>query len=224
MRRIVFAECLGTFILIVAGTGAVVVNDVRSGMITHPGVALTWGLVVLALVYTVVGAHINPAVTIGLCVARLTPRAEVLPRIVGQVAGAFLGSGLLASMYPDHPTLGATLPYGPWWHAFVLEIFLTGVLVYAIISVAHAEPGIQAFAGVIFGAIIGLEALFAGPISGASMNPARSLAPAVVSGQVHSVWIYLTAPVVGAVLAVPLFAFTRPPLPLPLPEEKLHDE
>ena len=131
--------------------------------------------------------------------------------VAGQVAGAFAASGVLFLLFPDHPTLGATLPYGPWWHSFVLEVLLTAVLVYAVLSVSAADESIQPLAGVVFGAVIGLEALFAGPISGASMNPARSLAPAVVSGRIEFLWVYLTAPIVGALFAVPVCLCVQQP-------------
>jgi aquaporin Z len=203
MRRLFAAEVLGTFVLVFAGTGAIVANDVRGGAITHVGIALTWGLVVVALAYAVLGAHLNPAVSLGLCLAGRTPASELPSRFAGQLVGAFGASGLLFLMYPEHPTLGATQPFGPWWHSFVLEALLTAVLVYAVLSVTAAEEPYRDYAGIVFGAIIGLEAMFAGPISGASMNPVRSLAPAVVSGNLDSLWIYLAAPVVGALAAFP---------------------
>jgi aquaporin Z len=211
MLRLVSAEALGTFVLVFAGTGAIVANDVRGGAITHVGIAMTWGLVVVALAYAVLGAHLNPAVSLGLWAVGRTPARELPPRVAGQVAGAFAASGVLFLMYPDHPTLGATLPYGPWWHSFVLEVLLTAVLVYAVLSVSAADESIQPLAGVVFGAVIGLEALFAGPISGASMNPARSLAPAVVSGKLDFLWVYLAAPAVGALVAYPACLFTQKP-------------
>jgi aquaporin NIP len=219
MHRLFTAEALGTFVLVFAGTGAIVANDVRGGAITHVGIALTWGLVVIALVYAVVGAHLNPAVSLGLWAVGRTPAKELPPRAAGQLAGAFAASGLLALMYPDHPTLGATLPHGPWWHSFVLEVLLTAVLVYAVLSVSAADANIQPMAGVVFGAVIGLEAMFAGPISGASMNPARSLAPAVVSGKLDFVWIYLAAPALGALVAFPACMFSQKPGCCPHKEE-----
>jgi aquaporin Z len=114
-------------------------------------------------------------------------------------------------MYPNHPTLGATLPHGPWWHAFILEVFLTAFLVYAVLSVLAADAEVRPLAGVALGAIVGLEALFAGPISGASMNPARSLAPAVVSGKLDFLWVYLAAPAAGALVALPACIVSRKP-------------
>ena len=130
----------------------------------------------------------------------------------GGAAGASIAaSGLLFAMFPEHRTLGATIPYGPPWHSFVLELWLTAVLVFVILGVSVAKPAVRPLGGVIVGAVIALEALFAGPISGASMNPARSLAPAVVSGALDYLWIYLVAPVVGAMIAVPVCACVQAP-------------
>ena len=200
-----FAECLGTFILVFAGCGAIVIQS-STGSLTHLGVALTWGLVVLALVYTLgdkSGAHLNPAVTLGLASARRFPRNEVLAYIGSQVVGAFAASALLFLLFPDDLTLGATLPNGAAWRSFVLEIGLTWFLMLAVLCITRGAAHKGITVGIVVGAIIGLEALFAGPITGASMNPARSLAPAVVSGTVSAVWIYLTAPILGSLLAVP---------------------
>ena len=205
LTRRCFAECLGTFILVFAGCGAMVIQS-ATGSLTHLGVALTWGLVVLALVYTLgdkSGAHLNPAVTLGLAFARRFPRHEVLPYIGSQVVGAFAASALLYLLFPGDLTLGATLPNGAAWRSFVLEIGLTWFLMLAVLCITRGAAHKGITVGIVVGAIIGLEALFAGPITGASMNPARSLAPAVVSGTVSAVWIYLTAPILGSLLAVP---------------------
>jgi aquaporin Z len=199
------AELFGTFALVFAGTGAIVINDVAGGSITHVGVALTFGLIVLALIYAigdVSGCHLNPAVTLGFFAARRFPAWSVLPYVVSQLIGAFLASFCLRLMFPENATLGATLPRGDALQSFMLEIILTCLLMFVILSVSTGakEKGITA--GIAVGSVIGLEALFAGPISGASMNPARSLAPAVVSWHVTSLWVYLTAPVLGAGAAV----------------------
>jgi len=204
MRKLA-AECLGTFALLFAGTGAIVIDDVTGGAVSHVGVALTFGLVVLAMIYTVgdvSGAHLNPAVTLGFFAARRFPGHSVLPYVASQCAGALLASVCLRLMFPEHTTLGATLPRGDALQSFVLEILLTCLLMFVILSVSTGakEKGITA--GIAVGAVVGLEALFAGPISGASMNPARSLAPAVVSLHFASLWVYLTAPTLGAALAV----------------------
>ncbi len=200
------AEAIGTFALVFAGTGAIVINQVSSGAVTHVGIALTFGLVVLAMIYSlgeVSGAHLNPAVTLGFCAAGRMSWSEALPYLASQCAGAFAASGLLRFLFPQNATLGATLPAGSAMQSFVLEAVLTAILMFTILSVSTGakEKGITA--GIAIGGIITLEALFAGPVSGASMNPARSLAPAVVSGHLDHLWVYLLAPVLGAQLAVP---------------------
>ncbi len=199
------AEILGTFSLVFAGTGAIIIDQVSGGAITHVGVALTFGLVVLAMIYTVgdiSGAHLNPAVTIGFWASRRMPGREVAPYIAAQVIGAISASALLRLLFPDNKSLGATLPSGPDMQSFILEAVLTFILMLTILNVSTGakEKGITA--GIAVGSVIALEAMFAGPICGASMNPARSLAPALVSGHFEHLWIYLTAPVSGAVAAM----------------------
>lgn len=206
------AECFGTFCLVLAGTGAIVINDVSGGAITHVGVALTFGLIVMAMIHSVgdvSGAHLNPAVTLGFWTARRFPGKQVLPYLASQTAGALLASGLLRGLFPSHATLGSTLPQGSAGQSFVLEAVLTLILMFVILSVSHGakEKGLNA-AGAI-GATVALEAMFAGPISGASMNPARSIGPALVSGQVEHLWIYLTATILGAQCAVLLCRCVR---------------
>jgi aquaporin NIP len=168
-------------------------------------VALTFGLIVLAMIYTIgdiSGAHINPAVTIGFFVARRFEARCVFPYVVSQCAGALGASVVLRFLFPKSPTLGETTPAGSAIQSFVLEMILTALLMFVILSVSTGarEKGITA--GIAVGAVIGLEALFAGPICGASMNPARSLAPALVSGHLSGLWIYLVAPVLGGALGV----------------------
>ena len=205
MKRACFAEFLGTAALVFAGTGAIVINDVSGGAITHVGVAMTFGLIVLAMIYTlgdISGAHLNPAVTLAFWRARRFEGARVLPYIGSQLGGALVGSGLLRALFPTHATLGATLPAGPAAQSFILEIVLTALLMFVILNVSTGAKEKGLMAGVAIGSVIMLEAMFAGPICGASMNPARSLAPALVSGNLGAVWIYLVAPVLGAWLAV----------------------
>lgn len=213
MKRLL-AESLGTFTLIFAGTGAIIINEASGGVIGHGGIALTFGLVVLAMIYTfgdVSGAHLNPAVTIAFAVGRRFPWREVPGYVAAQAVGGFAASALLRLLFPKSGTLGATLPAGVWGQSFILEIVLTGILMLTIlnVSIGAKEKGVTA--GIAIGAVVALEAMFAGPVCGASMNPIRSLAPAVVSGHVEHLWIYLGAPVLGALLAVPLCIGVREP-------------
>jgi len=212
MRQKLIAEALGTFTLVFAGTGAIVVNQFSDGAITHAGIALTFGLVVLAMIHTfgdVSGAHLNPAVTTAFAAAGRFPWREVPGYLGAQILGALAASGLLRFLFPEATTLGATLPAGPPMQSFMFEVVLTAILMLTILSVSTGakEKGITA--GIAIGAVIGLEAMFAGPVCGASMNPARSLAPALVSGSLEYLWIYLTAPALGALLAIPLCKATR---------------
>ena len=213
MRK-ALAEFLGTFFLVFAGTGAIVVNQQSGGVIGHAGIALTFGLVVLAMIHTfgdISGAHLNPAVTLGFAAARRFPWSEVPTYLAAQFAGAFSASGLLKFLFPAPGTLGATLPAGTGSQSFILEIVLTAALMMVILNVSTGakEKGITA--GIAIGATVALEAMFAGPVSGASMNPARSLAPAIVSGHLQHLWLYPAATVLGALLAVPLSHALRGP-------------
>ena len=199
--RKLLAEAFGCFCLVFAGTGAIIVNDLTAGSITHVGVALTFGLVVLAMIYAlgdVSGCHINPAVTLGLFAAGRFQGRMVAPYIVSQCLGAILASLTLQFMFPTHGSLGATAPAGDAIQSFVMECILTLMLMVVILGVSSGAPDKGLFAGVAIGAVIALEAMFAGPVSGASMNPARSLAPALVSLRLDNLWLYLLAPALGA--------------------------
>lgn len=212
MRQYI-AEAIGTFALVFAGTGAIVINDVTGGGVSHVGIALTFGLIVMAMIYAVgdvSGAHLNPAVTVGFVVARRLHLRRLAPYILSQVAGALLASTLLFCMFGEHANLGATQPLGSPWQSFALEGVLTGILMFVILCVSTGPKEVGTMAGIAIGGVIGLEALFAGPICGASMNPARSLAPAIVSGDFSNLWVYLIAPFLGSVVAVPLWMATRP--------------
>lgn len=208
MKHRLVAELVGTYVLVFAGTGAIVTNDLTGGTVTHVGVALTFGLVVMAMIYSlgeVSGAHINPAVSIGFWVARRLPFGEMVGYIVSQCVGALLASATVLAIFGSHPNLGATLPSGAASQPFVLEVVLTLILMFVILCVATGSKEQGIMAGAAIGATVMLEALFAGPICGASMNPARSLGPAVVSGELTHLWIYLVAPVAGAIAAVAVF-------------------
>ncbi|MGH7428071.1 MAG: aquaporin, partial [Candidatus Methylomirabilaceae bacterium] len=179
-----------------AGTTAIVVNDM-GGAVSHVGVALTFGLVVFAMIAAlgdVSGAHLNPAVTIGFCLARRFPGSAVAPYVSSQCLGALLASVTVRLLFPTHVGLGGTSPAGPVYQSWVLEALLTAGLMFVILGVSTGakEKGITA--GLAIGSVVALEALFAGPVCGASMNPARSLGPALVSGQLGTLWVYLMAP------------------------------
>ncbi|HEY8937235.1 MAG TPA: aquaporin [Cyclobacteriaceae bacterium] len=202
------AEILGTFALVFCGTGAIIINQESAGAITHVGIAFTFGFIVMVMIYTlgsVSGAHFNPAVTIAFSIAKRFSVKQILPFIISQAIGAFLASFTLHLLFPSNQLLGATLPAGSEMQSFILEFILTFLLMLVIIQVATGSKEQGMFAGLAIGATVLLEAMFAGPICGASMNPIRSLAPAVVSGHIEHLWIYLTAPVAGAVLAIPIW-------------------
>jgi len=200
-----FAEFLGTYGLVFAGTGAIIINQQTNGTITHVGIAITFGLIIMSMIYTIgdiSGAHMNPAVSIAFAIAKRFPVKDLAPYIVSQVAGAVLASFTLKMLFPANEFLGATLPAGSDMQSFVLEFILTFFLMLVIINVATGSKEKGMFAGLAIGGTVGLEAMFAGPICGASMNPARSLAPAVISGHTAHLWIYLTATTLGAAAAV----------------------
>lgn len=199
------AEAIGTFCLVFAGTGAMVVNDLAGGVIGHAGIAVTFGLVVMSMIYAlgdISGAHFNPAVSVGFVVARRMPAKVAALYILAQVFGALMASACIRSLFPAHELLGSTIPIGTINQSFTLEVILTFVLMFVILGVSSGakEKGITA--GLAIGSTVMLAAMFGGPISGASMNPARSIGPAVASAEFAFLWIYLAAPVIGAAIAV----------------------
>lgn len=212
MLRKSVSEILGTFALVFCGTGAIVIDNVSHGAVSHVGVAVTFGLIVMAMIYglgEVSGAHLNPAVSIAFTLAGRLPVKALAPYLASQIVGALLASATLRLLFPTDLLLGATIPAGSPWQSFVLELLLTYILMIVIINVATGPKEQGLFAGIAIGSVILLEAMFAGPICGASMNPARSLAPAVVSGHIENLWVYLTAPVIGAALAIPTWTYLK---------------
>ncbi|MDG2150883.1 MAG: MIP family channel protein [Polaribacter sp.] len=204
MKRYI-SEFIGTFAMIFCGTGAITINEVTGGDVTHVGIAMTWGLIVMAMIYAfgeTSGAHFNPAVSIAFAYAKKFSWREVPKYILAQVLGAFAASLLLWFLFPSSEILGATIPTVDVWRAFVLEFLLTFFLMVVIINVSTGSKEIGPVAGIAIGAVVLLEAMFAGPITNASMNPARSIAPAFVSGNLQHLWMYIIAPILGALLAV----------------------
>jgi len=197
------AELIGTFALVFCGTGAIVINDVTNGIVSHVGIAITFGLIVTVMIYAfgnISGAHINPAVSIAFSVTDRFEKKNLLGYILAQLFGAFLASGVLKILFSEHENLGATLPNGDWQQSFILEIILTYLLMIVILFVSQ-NKSVNHFTGLAVGSIVALEAMFAGPITVASMNPARSIAPAIVSGNISDLRIYIIAPIIGAVSA-----------------------
>jgi aquaporin NIP len=211
MHRL-FAEYIGAFALVFAGTGAIVIDAETGGGVGHIGIGLTFGLVIMVMIYAVghiSGAHFNPAVTLGFAIGRHFPWALVPRFWAAQLLGGITASLLLRAMFGDTANLGATLPRGSASQSFVLEAVLTFFLMFVITSVATDTRAVGQAAAIAIGGTIGLEALFAGPISGASMNPARSLAPALVSWTWSDQWLYILGPAIGAVGGVIAYQFVR---------------
>ena len=207
MLRRAAAEFFGTFALVFVGTGAMVVNDVMDGAVGHVGIALAFGLIVMAMIYSIgeiSGAHINPVVTLGFWAAKRFKGREVLPFIGAQLGGAVVASLLLLLMFGEQGTMGATLPHDTVQQAFIMEIVITLILMFVILGVSTGSRETGIMAGAAVGGTVAMAALFAGPVCGASMNPARSLGPAVANGDFTHLWLYFAAPAAGALLAVPL--------------------
>ncbi len=204
----VAAEMVGTFALVFAGCGAIMVNELSQGVVTHVGVGLTFGLVIMVMIYAtghICGAHFNPAVTVAFAVIGRFPWKQVPAYVAGQIGAALVASGLLRFLLGPIANLGATLPAGTAVQSLVIEIVITFFLMFVITAVATDSRAVGPMAGAAIGGTVALAAIFAGPISGASMNPARSLGPALVSMQLDGLWIYLAGPLVGAALGATLY-------------------
>jgi aquaporin Z len=205
-RREALTEAIGTFTLVFAGTGAVIVNNLSQGAVTHLGISFIFGAIVAALIYStghISGAHFNPAVTLAFWTAGFFPRRRVIPYILAQLTGAIAASTLLLISLGRVANLGATLPLNDnWLQSFVLETVLSFILMFVILGSGLDRRAPIGFAGLAIGLTVGVEAAFMGPITGASMNPARSFGPAFVGGIWQHHWLYWVAPILGAQLAV----------------------
>jgi len=209
--RPLVAEAIGTFALVFAGCGAIVV-DAETGQLGHLGVALTFGLVIMVMIYAVghvSGAHFNPAVTFAFALSRHFPWSRAAGYWAAQVAGGIAAAAIVRASLGLHAHDGATLPSGSQGQAFLWELVLTFFLMFVIMAVATDTRAVGEAAAIAVGGTVGLDALFGGPVTGASMNPARSLAPAIVSGELHALWLYLVAPPLGAALAALTYRFLR---------------
>ncbi|WP_106793906.1 MIP/aquaporin family protein [Aquimarina sp. Aq78] len=212
MRKYI-SEIIGTFSMVFCGTGAMTINEVTGGDVTHVGVAITWGLIVMAMIYAfgeISGAHFNPAVTIAFAYAKKFEWKEVPKYIIAQCIGAIVASSILLFLFPESEFLGGTLPALDDLRAFVLETLLTYFLMVVIINVSTGSKETGTMAGIAVGGVVLLEAMFAGPMTNASMNPARSLGPALLSGHWEHQWLYFIAPVLGALLAVLTCKLVKP--------------
>jgi MIP family channel proteins len=211
LARALVAEAIGTFALVFAGAGAVMV-DAKTHALGHVGVAITFGLVIMAMIYAVghvSGAHFNAAVTFAFALTRHFPWRRALGYWIAQLVGAVTAAALLRGSLGNVAHAGATLPSGSQGQSFLLELVMSAFLMFVILAVATDTRAVGEAAAIAIGGTIGLDAMFGGPISGASMNPMRSLGPALVSGDLHALWLYIVAPVAGASVGGLAYQFVR---------------
>jgi MIP family channel proteins len=211
LPRAAVAEFIGTFALVFAGCGAIMV-DAKTHALGHVGVAISFGLVIMVMIYAVghiSGAHFNPAVTFAFALGRHFPWPRAAVYWTAQVAGALTAAALLRASLGNIADVGATLPSGTQGQSFLWELVMTFFLMFVIVAVATDTRAVGEAAAIAIGATVGLDAMFGGPISGASMNPARSIGPALVSGNLHALWLYILAPVLGASIATLTYQFLR---------------
>jgi len=207
MARILMAEVIGTFLLVLIGCGTVIIDVTNDGALGLLGLAICWGATVTTLVYAlgpVSGAHINPAMTFGLALDGKFPWKKVAPYFIAQIIGATLAAIALYFFYPGSPTLGQTMPAGSIAQSFAIEVLITFILMFVVLRFAAGPEGRETQAGIGIGFTVLVLVALGGPISGASINPARSIGPALVGGDLTSLWIYVTAPFIGAAIAVAL--------------------
>jgi MIP family channel proteins len=212
LARKVTAEAIGTFALVFAGCGAIMINTMTDGGVGHVGIGLTFGLVIMVMVYAtghICGAHFNPAVTIAFASVGRFPWREVPAYIGGQIMAATAAALCLYALLGPVGNMGATLPTGSESQSFLLEVIITFFLMFVITAVATDTRAVGNLAGWAIGGTVALASLFAGPISGASMNPARSIGPALAAGNFSHLWIYIVAPVVGASMGAVAYQFVR---------------
>jgi aquaporin NIP len=211
LARRLAAEALGTFALVFAGCGAIMV-DSKTHQLGHAGVAIAFGLVIMAMIYAVghiSGAHLNGAVTLAFALTRHFPWPRAAAYWAAQLAGAIAAAALLRASLGDIAHLGATFPSGSDAQSFVWEVVMSAFLMSVIMAVATDTRAVGEAAAIAVGGTVGLDAMFGGPISGASLNPMRSAGPAIVSGDLTSLWIYLVAPPLGAALGALVYQFIR---------------
>jgi aquaporin NIP len=205
------AEAIGSFALVFAGAGAIMVNA-KTHQLGHVGVAITFGLVIMAMIYAVghiSGAHLNPAVTFAFALTRHFPWNRAAGYWVAQIVGAFAAAALLRGSLGNIAHVGATLPSGSQAQSFLWELVMTAFLMFVVLAVATDTRAVGEAAAIAVGGTVAFDAMFGGPVSGASMNPSRSIGPAVVSGDLHALWIYIVAPITGACVGAVAYQFTR---------------